>query len=285
MKPLILSWVGFNYSSSIIISKIFILNLLFAFLLVPINYLAMAREKFRFLIISAASLPFFYIIIFLLIRNKLDYMALPIAKFTDMNGAFVLPGPRIMFIGGLRSIALWSSSGASIVQIPIISNYSNLAATIGDYDLNFAPESPSQFIVASPYANLYNLYWRRYYEELYSPQSRVMEAYVKLNVSDVATLQFSDKIWIQDSWWRLLEINNYIVGDTQPTLCKFARIVNSAPICSLTPTSRNGNGTINWVNAADEPTDGNQTCCELFGYSWNSTTNECYAFPQNIVRI
>lgn len=80
MKPLILSWVGFNYSSSIIISKIFILNLLFAFLLVPINYLAMAREKFRFLIISAASLPFFYIIIFLLIRNKLDYVALPIAK-------------------------------------------------------------------------------------------------------------------------------------------------------------------------------------------------------------
>jgi len=217
--------------------------------------------------------------------NEVPNTDIPIPKFTDMNGAFVLPGPRIMFIGGLRNVAIWSSSGASIVQIPIISNYSNLAATIGDYDLNFAPESPSQFIVASPYANLYNLYWRRYYEELYSPQSRVMEAYVKLNVSDVATLQFSDKIWIQDSWWRLLEINNYIVGDTQPTLCKFARIVNSAPICSLTPASRNGNGTINWVNAADESVVGNQTCCELFGYSWNSTTNECYAFPQNIVRI
>jgi len=216
--------------------------------------------------------------------NEVPSTAIPIPKFTDMNGVFVLPGARIMFIGGLTEIALWADSGTNMVQIPIISNYSNLAATIGDYDLNFAPESPSQFIVASPYANLYNLYWRKYYEELYSPQSRVMEAYVKLNVSDVATLQFSDKIWIQDSWWRLLEINNYIVGDTQPTLCKFARIVNSAPICSLTPASRNGNGTINWVNAADESVDGNQTCCELFGYSWNSTTNECYAFPQNIVR-
>jgi hypothetical protein len=217
--------------------------------------------------------------------NEISNTSIPIPKFIDASGAFNLPGPRILFIGGSANIALWASTGNVIVNIPIISNYSNLAATIGDYDLNFAPESPSQFIVASPYANLYNLYWRRYYEELYSPQSRVMEAYVKLNVSDVATLQFSDKIWIQDSWWRLLEINNYIVGDTQPTLCKFARIVNSAPICSLTPASRNGNGTINWVNAADEPTDGNQTCCELFGYSWNSTTNECYAFPQNIVRI
>jgi len=53
MKPLIISWIGFNYFDSILISKIFIANLFFSFLLIPISYLAMAREKFKFLLISS----------------------------------------------------------------------------------------------------------------------------------------------------------------------------------------------------------------------------------------
>jgi O-antigen/teichoic acid export membrane protein len=80
MKPLIISWIGFEYLESITISRILILNLVFAFISVPISYLAMAREKLSFLLISSISLPFFYLLIILLFKNQLNYLALPISK-------------------------------------------------------------------------------------------------------------------------------------------------------------------------------------------------------------
>lgn len=80
MKPLIISWIGFEYLESIIISRILILNLVFAFISIPISYLAMAREKFTFLLISSVSLPFIYILIIFSFKNQFNYLALPIAK-------------------------------------------------------------------------------------------------------------------------------------------------------------------------------------------------------------
>jgi O-antigen/teichoic acid export membrane protein len=80
MKPLIISWIGFDYLESITISRILVFNLFFAFISIPISYLAMAREKFTFLLISSISLPFLYILIIFGFKNQLNYLALPIAK-------------------------------------------------------------------------------------------------------------------------------------------------------------------------------------------------------------
>lgn len=90
MKPLIFAWVGHEYINSILISKILILNLCFAFLAVPISYLAMAREKFKFLLVSSVSLPFFYLLFFLLIRPFYDIYALPIAKILTLLVSLML---------------------------------------------------------------------------------------------------------------------------------------------------------------------------------------------------
>lgn len=84
MRPLIISWIGFNYIDSIIISRILILNLFFAFLSVPISYLAMAREKFRFLLISSITLPFFYIALYFILKGQLGLYSLPVAKIATM---------------------------------------------------------------------------------------------------------------------------------------------------------------------------------------------------------
>jgi O-antigen/teichoic acid export membrane protein len=84
MKPLIISWIGFEYFESITISRILILNLVFAFISVPISYLAMAREKFYFLLISSISLPFFYLLIIFLFKNQLNFLALPISKIVTI---------------------------------------------------------------------------------------------------------------------------------------------------------------------------------------------------------
>lgn len=80
MKPLIISWLGPAYISSIVISRILIVNLFFSFLSVPISYLAMAREKFKFLLISSITLPVFYGIFYFVFRESFGYLSLPLAK-------------------------------------------------------------------------------------------------------------------------------------------------------------------------------------------------------------
>jgi len=50
--------------------------------------------------------------------NEVPNTSLPIPKFIDLNGAFNLPGPRILFVGGNVDIALWSASGTSLVIVP-----------------------------------------------------------------------------------------------------------------------------------------------------------------------
>lgn len=80
MKPLIISWLGPNYIDSIAISRILIINLFFSFLSVPISYLAIARDKFKFLLISSISLPLFYIVFYFILRESTGHLSLPIAK-------------------------------------------------------------------------------------------------------------------------------------------------------------------------------------------------------------
>lgn len=80
MRPLIISWIGFNYVNSILISRILITSLFFSFLSSPISYLAMAREKFKFLLISSITLPLFYALFYFILRNHLGMYSLPIAK-------------------------------------------------------------------------------------------------------------------------------------------------------------------------------------------------------------
>lgn len=85
MKPLILTWIGTEYSESILISRILIINLCFAFLSVPISYLAMARERFRFLFLSSIMLPVIYFVTFFVLKSSYGFYSLPIAKIVTIS--------------------------------------------------------------------------------------------------------------------------------------------------------------------------------------------------------
>jgi O-antigen/teichoic acid export membrane protein len=80
MQSLIISWIGTAYTDSIWISRILICNLFFSFLSVPISYLAMAKEKFRFVFISSLFLPLFYFFFFLILYKRIGYFSIPTAK-------------------------------------------------------------------------------------------------------------------------------------------------------------------------------------------------------------
>ena len=85
MRPLIVSWIGFDFIESIVIGRILIATLFAAFLLGPISYLAMAREKYKFLLISSITLPLFYFLIFLCLESQIGFLALPVAKLATVS--------------------------------------------------------------------------------------------------------------------------------------------------------------------------------------------------------
>ena len=206
-----------------------------------------------------------------------------IPLFYNDSLEFVAPGPRCLFEAGTVNIKLFNDSTLTVVTepIPVLNNYSQVNANIDDEDLNWAPEVPPHAIIANPYNNLFNKYWRSYMNALYSPEGRIMEASFALDLKDILTFKFSDKVWIQDSYWRILEITDYKVGNYESTKVKLLKIVEESEDCSGTPASISVNGEVNFEDANGDPIEATQDCCLRYGYDWDETAGVCWAFTLN----
>jgi hypothetical protein len=209
-----------------------------------------------------------------------------VPKFLNAEGQFVQPKPRILYYFADFFVNMFDEVSGDVVQTAVkcLNNYSTMNATVTDSDLNFAPEIPPHTIIANPYNNLYNRWWRNYYRELFDGQARILEGMFALTLNDIFTFQFSDKIWIIDSWWRVLEIQGYVVGEQDMTKVKLIRVLDINNDCDLTPVSANLDQSLNWENANGDPATITQDCCLRFGYNWNSTKNNCYSQPNNGTR-
>jgi len=200
--------------------------------------------------------------------------------FLNDSVQFVAPGPRCLYEAGSVDVQLYDDSTTTVVNtnVPVLNNYSAVYPSIYDYDLNWAPEVPPHPIEANPYNNLFNLHWRTYMNALYSPEARMMEASFALSLKDILTFQFSDKIWIQDSYWRIIEISDYKVGDVESTKVKLLKFLEDTEDCSATPSTISFNGEVNFVDANYDPVDPSQDCCTRYGYTWDEATAVCWAF-------
>lgn len=209
--------------------------------------------------------------------------AKPIQCFYNEQLEFVAPGPRCLYNAGIQNINLYNeatSSATPTTNVPILNHYSDATfPSVDDYDLNWAPEVPPhvQTVNANPYNNLFNLYWRNYMNELYSPEARIMEAFFALDVKDILTFSFADKIWIQDSYWRILEITDYKVGYNDSTKVKLIKFLDQIDDCSSTPVGVTTNGEVEFESGGDavEPTE---DCCSRYGYFWDEINGICWAF-------
>lgn len=200
--------------------------------------------------------------------------------FLNEQVQFVAPGPRCLFEAGDVQLQLYREtvSVPSLTSVPVLNNYSTVYANLDDVDLNFAPEVPPHFIYSNPYNNLFNLYWRTYMNALYSPDARMMEASFALSLKDILTFQFSDKVWIQDSYWRILEVTDYKVGDVESTKVKLLKFLEDSEDCASTPASVAINGEVNFEDAGGNPVSPTQDCCSRYGYTWDEVNGVCWAF-------
>ena len=206
-----------------------------------------------------------------------------IPMFINEQLEFVAPGMRCLFHAGDINIELLddSTSLSVVTTVPVLNHYSQVIADLDDVDLNWAPEVPPYNINANPYNNLFNQYWRTYMNALYSPDARIMEASFALSLKDIVTFQFSDKIWIQDCYWRILEVSDYKVGDVESTKVKLLKFLEDTEDCASTPNTISVNGEVNFVDAAGDPVASTQDCCTRYGYNWDEATTICWAFTSN----
>jgi hypothetical protein len=238
-----------------------------------INEFATGEEKIELAFASTPSAP-------------VENTDVVIPKFLNSTGQFVQPKPRILYYFADFFVNIYDEVSDSVVQTAVkcLNNYSTMNANVSDSDLNFAPEIPIHTIIANPYDNLYNRWWRNYYRELYDGQARIMEGMFALTLNDIFTFQWSDKIWIVDSWWRVLDIEGYVVGEQDVTKVKLIRLLDIDNDCDIIPVSANLNQTLNWETPNGDPATVTEDCCRRFGYYWNSAKNNCYSTPNNGTR-
>ena len=149
---------------------------------------------------------------------------------------------------------------------PYFGHYSVPNPDVLDIDLNFGGEIPAYPIEANPYNNLFNTYWRNYVNQLYSTEARLMTAYFDLKSADIASFQYSDNIWIKDSYWRVLSID-YSPNSNDLSKVKLIKVLADVRACDQIPYQSNVGGLITFQNADGSTTiTPSQTCCERFGY-------------------
>ena len=52
---------------------------------------------------------------------------------------------------------------------------------------------------------LYFEYWKKYLDNLYSEDARILECYLNLDATDIFDFSFSDEIFIRNSYWRIIK--------------------------------------------------------------------------------
>jgi hypothetical protein len=206
-----------------------------------------------------------------------------IPKYFNETGEFMAPGPRILYKRAFEESAVVMvydevAEDATFTVLPLLCHYKSIPTEIGTDDLNFGQEIPPHPIEAMPLHTLFDRYWRQYIAELYDSEQKIMEAYFKLSVTDVFGLKFNDKIWVKDSFWRVIELTDYIVADEQVTKCKLIRLLDIGALCQYTPSTINATtGAVDFLDYDGDISNGSQECCEFYGYTWEAGKGRCYA--------
>lgn len=204
-----------------------------------------------------------------------------IHKVYDNSGVRVQdPKVRIAYYGGVFDCAeftkITTSTGAENVdsEYHFFGHYSDPRAGVDAEDLNFHVESPLHEIDGQPFNNLYNKYWRDYVNEYYSVEARKMTAFFKLDVADFYSVKFSDRIFIKDSYWRILKINEFQPNKDELTEIELIKELKTPRACEHIPTGTSGNEVV-FEDSSGAETDGSEECCNLFGYTWSSALSKC----------
>ena len=211
-------------------------------------------------------------------------------RFWTQSGSeppkFTAPGLRFLYWSETAPIYLIDEGigGGTIYQnIPLVNHYNDTSGFnpnfAGQYDLNWAPETPLHDYTMNPENNLFTQYWRDYLDSIYSDDARILEASFALNNTDILSLNFGDYIFVKDAYWRIIELSDYKMGQFESTRVKLLKVSPGAaakPACDIIPVSNNPDGSVNFETPAGASVSATQYCCNYFNFTWSVNTNLCY---------
>ncbi len=118
-------------------------------------------------------------------------------------------------------------------------------------------------------------YWSEYLNSVYSPNARVVDCNVNLDVRDINELSFDDRVFISGVYYRVIEVSGY-TAENASTKVRLQKLLEDEVVflypeneCELTLSSLGTNGTSNWVDANGDAANPTQQCCEAAGYTFS----------------
>ena len=200
-----------------------------------------------------------------------------LADTTDEDKSLKEPRPRLAYWNGYNSSDEYLFFGATQTRFPDFSEYENnsLSTVVAGSSLLYGTERPFRELLVSPLNTLYYQYWRPWVNELYSSDARKMTAFFRLTKADLATFEFSDKIYLKDTYWRIISIS-YDATSEHLVKVELIKVLGDIRDCSWLPYSVDKYGQLTFENAAGTTSTSVPTeCCERYGYV-STTSNECF---------
>lgn len=154
-------------------------------------------------------------------------------------------------------------------ELPGFSEFSAWLADVDDSSLHFGHPRPRREILATPLNGLYYKYWLPWASELFSSDARILRAFFYLDSVDLSTFEWNDKIYLKNTYWRVLEINNYDPTTPGAVEVKLVKVLGRPSDCDTLPDTGKG-GIVQYT-----PTSATKECCEKYGYEYEAV-GKCY---------
>jgi len=152
----------------------------------------------------------------------------------DKDFKLISPEPKYIQFNALRFtpmiFLLEDSTGINTNlynyrQIPFLGNWSNQSGGFtNERDYNFGQSLNFWSATGYPNNTLYELYWRRYIENTYTRDSRILKCSIRLTQNEFDNLQFNEKFYYKGSLFRLIEISGYEMTEKNTVNATFMKL-------------------------------------------------------------
>ena len=223
------------------------------------------------------------------------------------------PKPRLLFWNGSVTVGGsedWYMEGPDDAGVTVKRNYltyprmtylSEVPSLSTTLNLNWFREFAYFEISGGPAGRLgesvYERYWNRYIQSLYSPLARKLTAYFTIDAQDLRVLSFDDLIFLNNAYYRVVKVYDAPLTDISTVKVDLIKILDSELIANGgTPTDTGGGidpdvptgggGTDIPVDENDIWNDNNNNFGTGNGQSWSSNyyyvASDCDATLPNI---
>jgi len=108
-----------------------------------------------------------------------------------------------------------------------LSSYEYSASTFSD--LNYGNQydfwqKPNNSYVGYTFHDVFHDFWDGRFAQLYEPDVKIFEGSFKLTPEEIKDIQFNDKVYFQEAYWRLYEMTDADITDLSLTKCKFIKL-------------------------------------------------------------